>query len=559
MADYKWVADKAAPFLLLHPNLGAKELQEHLEQKYNVTLSYWVVWKGRQKAMDKIFGKWEESFELLFRFKAEVEMRSPGSVVEVDVQADGDGVYFRRFFCCFKACIDGFMNGCRPYLSVDSTALNGRWNGHLASATGVDGHNWMFPVAFGFFQSETTDNWTWFFEQLRRCIMIPHLAISSDACKGLENAVKDMYPWAEHRECFRHLMDNFVKRHQGPVFRNMYPAARAYDEGRFEHYMAKIFEASPAAKTWLDNNHKLKWMRSKFSEHIKCDYITNNLAEVWNNWVRDIKDLPVADLADTIRKKTLNLFARRSVIGERMQGSILPAVIHQLNAELRTLARFKVASNGRNMAEVDECGDDLELVRNVVNLATFECTCRQWQVTGKPCPHALAFITSQRNPSMEQYLHEYYSVKCFKLAYAGDIPCMPDKSRWAKVDLGFKVLPPLTKRTRGRQRKNRLKGCLEKGKGKWKVKCKRCGELGHRQTSSKCSLNGTKKRKRTAKMGRPQGSCSTPKTSQSQSTTVTTTSPMTRRLIFLMLSLSFEMWINIALSNNFYQFAGGWR
>src|SRR6266540_7448450 len=104
---------------------------------------------------------------------------------------------------------------------------------------------------------------------------------------------------------------------------------------------------------------------------------------------------------------------------------------------------------------------------------------------------------------------------------------------------------------------------LEKGKGKWKVKCKRCGELGHRQTSSKCSLNGTKKRKRTAKMGRPQGSCSTPKTSQnqslslsqshshsqsqSQSTTVTTTSPMTRRLIFHN-AVSFKMWINISLS-----------
>lgn len=39
----------------------------------------------------------------------------------------------------------------------------------------------------------------------------------------------------------------------------------------------------------------------------------------------------------------------------------------------------------------------------------------------------------------------------------------------------------------------------EKGKKKmmWgKRKCKRCGELGHSETSYKCPLNGTKKRKR---------------------------------------------------------------
>lgn len=103
-------------------------------------------------------------------------------------------MYFHRFFCCSKANIDGFLNGCRPYLSIDSTALNGRWNGHLALATGLDEHNWMFPVAFGFFDNETTDNWTWFMQQLQKAIgNPPYFAVTSDACKGLENAVKAVY------------------------------------------------------------------------------------------------------------------------------------------------------------------------------------------------------------------------------------------------------------------------------------------------------------------------------------------------------------------------------
>ena len=55
-------------------------------------------------------------------------------------------------------------------MSIDATALNGRWNGHLAAAIAIDGHNWMYPLAYGFIASETTDNWTWFMEQLKKAI-----------------------------------------------------------------------------------------------------------------------------------------------------------------------------------------------------------------------------------------------------------------------------------------------------------------------------------------------------------------------------------------------------
>ena len=82
------------------------------------------------------------SFDWLYRIKAEIELRSTGSVVEIDTIIDDEGkVRFSRFFCAFKASIDGFLNGCRPYISVDSTALNGSWNGHMPAALALDGHN----------------------------------------------------------------------------------------------------------------------------------------------------------------------------------------------------------------------------------------------------------------------------------------------------------------------------------------------------------------------------------------------------------------------------------
>jgi transposase-like protein len=82
----------------------------------------------------------------------------------------------------------------------------------LAAAVAVDGHNWMYPVAYDFIASETKNNWTWFMEQLKKAIGDPPLAVCSDACKGLETAMKTVFPYAEQRECFYH-MANIFKRH----------------------------------------------------------------------------------------------------------------------------------------------------------------------------------------------------------------------------------------------------------------------------------------------------------------------------------------------------------
>ena len=42
-------------------------------------------------------------------------------------------------------------------------------------------------------ESETEDNWHWFLLQLRKAIGdLPNLALCSDACKGLTNAMKDV-------------------------------------------------------------------------------------------------------------------------------------------------------------------------------------------------------------------------------------------------------------------------------------------------------------------------------------------------------------------------------
>ena len=66
MASYHWVAEKAIPILTKHPTMGAKKLQEELEDKYDITIGYGTVHMGFVIAGEKIHGTWEESFGYLF-------------------------------------------------------------------------------------------------------------------------------------------------------------------------------------------------------------------------------------------------------------------------------------------------------------------------------------------------------------------------------------------------------------------------------------------------------------------------------------------------------------
>jgi hypothetical protein len=333
---------------------------------------------------------------------------------------------------------------------------------------------------------------------------LPLLALCSDAYKGLKNAMNNVFPHAEKRECFRHLIQNYIKLFGGSEY--MYPAARAYRREVFDHYFSSIQEI-PRVSSWLNEHHDYLWYISGFNTDIKCNYVTNNIAEVFNNWIKDWKDLPVCDLAERIREEIMEMFHRRRRIAQKLQGRILPSVLHILHGRTRGLSHLSVRKADNYIAEVRDNNDVHS--KHIVNAHLRECSCKERQHTGKPCIHALCLITAQefRDVRMEDFVDEYYSISHFTTAYSRVVPPISDKSFWPEVPFAKEVGAPIGKRAVGRQRKNRMKGCLEGGSGKkkvnndngkksiWgKIKCPNCGELGHRKASYKCPLNGTKKR-----------------------------------------------------------------
>jgi hypothetical protein len=119
----------------------------------------------------------------------------PGSVVVIDHHKIQGKIRFNKLFFALKPYIDGFLRGCRSYLAIDMTFLIGKYRGQLACACAVDGHNWMYPVAFGVFDSEINETWIWFMERLREAIGTPYsLAICTNAGQAVMAGVQQVFP-----------------------------------------------------------------------------------------------------------------------------------------------------------------------------------------------------------------------------------------------------------------------------------------------------------------------------------------------------------------------------
>ena len=91
--------------------------------------------------------------------------------------------------------------------------------------------------------------------------------------------------------------------------------------------------AKPEAVKYLQQTHKKLWTRSQFGTDSKVDYITNNLVESFNNWIKAKKAKHIDDLMDTIRQKLLIKWNTRKKVAKLFVGKILPHVMQQLRED----------------------------------------------------------------------------------------------------------------------------------------------------------------------------------------------------------------------------------
>ncbi|KAJ9543477.1 hypothetical protein OSB04_023184 [Centaurea solstitialis] len=116
--------------------------------------------------------------------------------------------------------------------------------GELLSAVGRDATNQIYPLAWAVVEVESKSSWKWFLEYLMEDIGLTDgfgITIMSDQHKGLVEAVKDVFPLVEHRQCARHIYANFKKKFTGIQFRALFWAAsKAGTPEEFQCVMQEI-------------------------------------------------------------------------------------------------------------------------------------------------------------------------------------------------------------------------------------------------------------------------------------------------------------------------------
>ncbi|XP_020272023.1 uncharacterized protein LOC109847190 [Asparagus officinalis] len=146
------------PHLREDLDLRPKDIRLLVHKVTNLDVSYHKCWNARRKAMIKIFGDWDNSYEILPHYLEALKRENPRTVYEVSSDpVDGGERRFTGVFWAFGSCIEGFRY-CRPLLSIDGTHLYGKYKGVLLVATGVDADGGLFPLAFAVVDVKNTEN-----------------------------------------------------------------------------------------------------------------------------------------------------------------------------------------------------------------------------------------------------------------------------------------------------------------------------------------------------------------------------------------------------------------
>ncbi|PNX79139.1 hypothetical protein L195_g035123, partial [Trifolium pratense] len=307
-----------------------------------------------------------------------------------------------------------------------------------------------------------------------------HVTIMSDMQKGLRNAVVETFPYAKHRYCCNHLLNNFKLNFKTLLLSTQFWAvAMAYNEFLFDKAMDKLTKVSNEAVNWLLDPERPKSMcaRHTIDSECKSDRVTNNVSESFNSWLSDDRKKTILSMIESITCRLMAGFQTRFEKACDFENIITPKIRKELDTKMQ---------DGR-MCKLTYAGDDEFQVKDgyttfVVNLRFRTCGCDYWRVSGLPCKHACACIAYKRE-NVELFADNVYTTKVYCLCYNEIIHPMPELDTKNRGSYG-NIDPPVLRRLPGRPRINRKRSVIE-GPGDPQdarrsntVRCGNCKNLG---------------------------------------------------------------------------------
>ncbi|KAH1089712.1 hypothetical protein J1N35_016969 [Gossypium stocksii] len=180
--------------------------------------------------------------------------------------------------------------------------------------------------------------------------------------------------------------------------------------------------------------------------------LVNNLSESFNKMILEARGKPILTMMETIRTKIMLLIVKKKEEADKWEGFLCPKIKKKLDVNMKDSLRCVPLHTGGDKYQV-ECGPGNQ---HVVDLVQNSCSCRNWDLTGIPCIHALAIIYV-KDEFPESYVETWYTKQTQQQIYSNFVSPVRGPKQWAYVSNMLLILPPPLRRPPGRPTKVRRK------------------------------------------------------------------------------------------------------
>ncbi|XP_016172613.1 uncharacterized protein LOC107615005 [Arachis ipaensis] len=485
-----------------NPALKVKSVIAEVQSKFNYTVSYQKAWLAKQKAVEKIFGGWEASYEALPIWFEAMCHKEPSAVVHFEAMPayQGDDLVtdirvLHRVFWSYYPCIRAFRH-CKPVVQVDGTHLYGKYKGCLLVAVSQDGNNNIIPIAFAIVEGETSDAWHFFLSNLRQHVVTRDgVGLISDRHESINAAVeKSNGAWSPSRAfhifCIRHIESNFLRKFKAPYLQKLvvnigYSRTVREYEVRYQ----RLRERDKAYTDWLNRIPREQYALA-FDGGYRWGHMTTNLVECINSVLKGACNLPVTALVKATFYRLNELFTRKRAEAEARinAGHVFSDVVtSKLHANQLASGNIQVSCFDRQneVFEVREMPSGLEFA---VDLRGLRCDCGEFQVDRIPCRHVFACCANQRL-DWQVYVHDVYKMDQVRRVYRARFRPLGNPTTWPAYN-GPRFIPnPFLRRVgKGRPKMTRFLNEMDTRMLRRPRRCTLCGAEGH--SRSRCRRQG---------------------------------------------------------------------
>ncbi|XP_071735532.1 uncharacterized protein [Rutidosis leptorrhynchoides] len=405
LINYKWIGKEFGDKIKANPNIRLVDIADLVLKKYKCSVTPNQCSKAKTWALSEYDKSIQQHYALLRSYGDELLTSNPGSTVKIGVTQNPDG--------------------------------------NLLTAIGRYGNNHIYPIAWAVVSVENKDNWTWFFKLLAGDLEINggvRITLMSDQHKGLIEAVKDVMPYAEHRQCARHIYENFRKKYSCVEFRNLFWAAsKASYPVLFDTIMDRNGAANQNAATYLIERNPKSWSSAFFETNRGCEAVENGFSECFNSVILTCRHKSIITMLESIRVIVMERMNVMRRLGQEWVGDIAPNIMRRLEINKDHHSFWTTHFSGGYEFEVRHKSEAFK-----VDGKMRTCSCRMWQLSGLPCPHACSAIFAM-GKSPEDYIPAWFRKDMYIGTYSTYLKPVGGISCWVPNNLN-KPLPPQPKK-----------------------------------------------------------------------------------------------------------------